>query len=92
MLPSVHQHASHDAIGTVSVGGNRLKVGLEGLQQIVDVVSCLLIESFRNRIQDLAELFQQLHGCFREVVHEVERIFDFVRDTGGQLAKRCHFL
>ena len=35
---------------------------------------------------------EQLDGCFREVVYEVERVLDLVRDAGRELSERSHLL
>ena len=38
--------------------------------------------------ESLLQFIDQLHRDTREIVDEIERVFDLVRDTGGELAER----
>jgi hypothetical protein len=58
----------------------------------VDVGALVRIERFQRRGGGFLQLVQQLDGQPGEIVDEVERVLDLVRDAGGQLAKRSHLL
>src|SRR5829696_2285527 len=45
-----------------------------------------------NRLQHVPELIDELQRQGREVVHEIERVFDFMRDPSSQLTERRKLL
>ena len=86
------QHRLHDAVGTFAVLGDLLQVAGQQCRDVVDL-RALICRSARLRRRDRFLQFpQQIDGQFREVVDEVERVLDLVRDAGGELAERGHLL
>ena len=58
----------------------------------VDIGALVLVERGDRRRRGLLQLVEQLDREAGEVVDEVERVLDLVRDAGGQLAERGHLL
>ena len=52
----------------------------------------VLVRLRQQRIDRLLQLVEQLARQAREVVDEVQRVLDLVRDAGGELAERGHLL
>ena len=89
----MQQHALHDAVGPPPVLGNLGQVAGQRRDQILQAsASASRFEPVHGRAERLLELVQQLLGQAGEVVDEVQRVLDLVRDAGGQLAERSHFL
>ena len=71
------QHALYDRIGALAVMHDLLEIGTQHIGQVFDI-------SLRLRInRQAAHSVPQL-----SIVDEVERVLDFMGDTGGELTKR----
>ena len=46
----------------------------------------------RDRLEHVVQLVGQFRRQRREIVDEIERVLDLVRDAGGELAERGEFL
>ena len=88
----MQQHALDDAVGPAPVLGNLGQVAVQRREQIVDFGERCRLQRCHRRIQCLPQLVQQLLREAGEIVDEVQRVLDLVRDACGQLAKRRHLL
>ena len=64
---------------------SRLPVSM--LHRVVDLGALVLVERGESRRGGLLQLVEQLDRQAGEVVDEVERVLDLVRDAGGELAR-----
>src|SRR5271169_4302522 len=77
-------------VRTLAVLDDLLQIAAQCVRQFRDF-SARPVVDLRGR-QGFLQLIDQLDRESREVVDEIERILDLVRDTGGQLAERGEFL
>ena len=67
-----------------------IEIASQHVGNLVDLASQRVVDvGSRER---LPEFVDQLDRNGRKIVDEVEWIFDFVRDPGGQLSQRCKLL
>ena len=82
----VQQHVLDDGIGALAVMGDLLEIGIKHADQVIGLVA---VRRFQRRLGDQVFHFaDQLARQGREVVDEVERVLDLVRNAGGELAER----
>ena len=62
------------------------RLSLSSAGQFVDFFAHLVVE--RGRLQHIVQLIGQFGRKRREIVDEIERVLDLVRDAGGELAER----
>ena len=62
------------------------------LDRLVDLGALVLVERGERGRGRLLQFVEQLDRKAGEIVDEVERVLDLVRDPGGQLAERRHLL
>ena len=87
------QHALDDAVGALAVLGDLVEVAGQHLDRLVDLGAlCPRRASAMRRRGGLLQLVEQLDRQAGEVVDEVQRVLDLVRDAGGELAERGHLL
>ena len=79
----VFEHGFDDAVGPVAVVMDFGDVHLEGVDDVFEVFVGLDVAL----LNPLFELFHQVLGKAGEVVDEVEGVFDFVCDAGGELSE-----
>ena len=72
--------------------GDFFEVAGQHVDRLVDVGARVVVEGLQGRGRHLLQFHQQLVRQCGKIVDEVERVLDFVRDAGGQLAERRHFL
>ena len=82
----MQQHVLDDRIGALAVLHHLFEIALEHLRQFVDLFADLVVE--RRRLEHVVQLVDQFRRQRREVVDEIERVLDLVRDAGGELAER----
>ena len=87
------EHVLDDAVGTLAVAQDAAEVLLQVVADFLDglLLGAAELAAFRL-LQFLAELAQHLHRALGEVLDEVQRVLDFVRHPGGQLAERRELL
>ena len=85
------QHVAHDAVGAVAVMADAAEILGQVLLHLVHHPALFVGQRLAHLLQHLVELFEQLLGGFREVLHEVERILDLVRHPRRQLAQGGEF-
>ena len=59
---------------------------------LVDLGAHVLVERGQRRIDSLLQFVQQLDRQDGEIVDEVQRVLDLVRDAGSELTQRGHLL
>src|SRR5262245_27641378 len=69
---------------------NLVEIALQRAGQFVDLSSGFIIEW--NALQTVLQFIDQFGRDTREIVDEIERVLDLVRDTGSELAKQGEFL
>jgi hypothetical protein len=89
--PRVQQHAADDAVGPDAVLLDLRQVELQLIENVGHVAGDLRIERGALELEVLPQLAGQLAGEIGEVVDEVERVLDLVRDACGQRAERPIF-
>ena len=88
----VLQHASNNAVGATTVFDDLLQISGQH-PDCLDNLGCVCrVERADCLRRSLLQLVQQLDRETGEVVDEIERVLDLVRDAGGQLAERRHLL
>ena len=86
------QHRLHDAVGASAVLGDLLQVAGQHGRDVVDLGALLLGQPSEAWRGGLLQFAQQIHRQGGEVVDEVQRVLDLVRDARGELAERGHLL
>ena len=86
------QHRLHDAVGTFAVLGDLLQVAGQHGRDVLDLCALLFGQRGEARRGGFLQFAQQIHRQSGEVVDEVERVLDLVRDAGRELAERGHLL
>ena len=72
--------------------GDLVEIAGQHLDRLVDLGARVLVERGDARRGALLQLVEQFDRQPGEVVDEIERVLDLVRDAGGQLAQRRHLL
>ena len=70
--------------------GDLFEIRVQGLRQLCQFAACLFVHI--DVTQSLFELFEQLSGKVGKIIHEVERVFDFVSNASRELTKRRELL
>ena len=87
----MQQHALDDAVGAPAVLGDLFEIAGQHRGGFFDIAARVLVERRDAGRRGLLQLVEQLDRQCREVVDEIERVLDLVRDPGGQLPQRGHF-
>ena len=83
------QHALHDAVGALPMLDDLLQIALEQHRQVLDLGADGVPQRFGGK--HLPQFVDQLGGEGGEIVDEIQRILDLVRDTGGELTNDAIF-
>src|SRR5262249_16849673 len=89
-LPRVQQHLLDDGVCALAVLNNLAEIVPQSVRQFGYFSACLSVSLYP--LQAFLQFIDQLDGNSREVVDEIERVFDFVGDASGQLAERGKLL
>src|SRR5271156_6143684 len=89
-LARMQQHVLDDRVGAFAMLNDFLEIALDQPRQLVDFLLELLVGLGLG--DQLLELVQQLPRHSGEIVDEVQRILDFVRDARRQLPEGSEFL
>ena len=82
----VQQHVLDDGIGALAVLHDLVEIALQRIRQFVDFARALIVEVGTG--QGVLQFVDQFAGDAREIVDEIERVLDLVRDAGGELTER----
>ena len=85
----MQQHVFHDGIGALAVLDHLFEVVLQKSRQFVDFLAHLFLE--RGGPEHVIEFIGQFGRKCGEIIDEIERVLDLVRDPGGELAERSEF-
>ena len=89
-LARVQQHVLDDRIGALAVLHDLVEIAAQHSGQLVDLPARLVVD--RQAFQRVLQLVDQLARDRREIIDEIERVLDLVRDAGGELAERGELL
>ena len=92
LVSRVRQHPLHDAVGPSAVLAHLAHVHVEVVEDLRQQIPVDFAVLARRLLHLLLQLVDQLPRERGEVVHEVERIADLVRDAGGKRAERGELL
>jgi hypothetical protein len=81
----VQQHVLHDSVCALAVLNDLVEIVAQGARQFGDFATRLVIA--RHSAKGFPQFVDQFRRNPREIVDKIERVFDLVGDTGGQLAK-----
>ena len=85
----MQQHVLDDGVGALAVLDDLFEIVLQQAGQFVDFFPDLAVH--RDRLEHVVQLVGQFCRQRREIVDEIERVLDLVRDAGGELAERGEF-
>src|SRR6516164_4747034 len=86
----MEQHILDDRVCTFAVLNDLAEIVPQGVDKFGYFSACLVVRL--ELTHGLLQLIDQLDRHPREVVDEIERIFDLVSDAGSQLTKRSQLL
>ena len=86
----MQQHVLDDGIGALAVLHDLVEIALQRIRNLIDLGAQLCRRG--ALLQGLPQFIDQLGGDAREIIDEIERVLDLVRDAGGELTKRGKFL
>ena len=84
------KHAPDDTVSALPMLDDLFQIALEKRRQVVDLRPGGLSKRFGGK--HVPQLVDQFGGQRGEIVDEVQRVLDLVRDAGGELAERGHLL
>ena len=86
----MQQHVLDDGVGALAVLHDLFEIVLQHAGQFVDFSADLAVH--RDRLEHVIQFVGQFRRQRREIIDEVERVLDLVRDAGGELAERGELL
>ena len=86
----VQQHVLDDGIGTLAVLHDLVEIALQRIRNLANLRSQLAVEV--RSAKRLPQFVNEFDRDAREIVDEIERVLDLVRDAGGELTKRRELL
>ena len=89
-LARMQQHVLDDGVGALAVLHDLFEIAFQHLRQLADLAALLLSSAALE--QALRQFVDQLGRQRREIIDEVERVLDLVRDAGRKLAERGELL
>src|SRR5215510_15981725 len=78
----VQQHVLDDGICTFAMLYDPVEIALQRIRNLTDLHSQLAIEVGTSK--RLPQFINQFDRNAREIIDEIERVLDLVRDTGGE--------
>ena len=88
----MREHALDDVVGALAVRNDPLEIVGQRFDDLVDFAASFFVEGRDGRRGRLLQFVQQPDRKPGEIVDEVERVLDLVRDAGRELAERGEFL
>src|SRR4029453_3327285 len=86
----MQQHVLDNGIGALAVLDDLVEIGLQRIRNLADLRSQLAIEVGASK--RMPQFINQFDRDAREIIDEIERVLDLVRDACGKLTKRGKFL
>ena len=86
----MQQHVLDDGVGALAVLHDLFEIVLQQAGQFVDFFPDLAVH--RDRLEHVVQFVGQFRRKRGEVVDEIERVLDLVRDASGELTERSQFL
>ena len=86
----MQQHVLDDGVGALAVLSDFFEIVLQHAGQFVDFFADLAVH--RDRLERVIQLIGQFCRQRGEIIDEVERVLDLVRDPSGELTERGQFL
>ena len=87
----VQQHVLDDGIRALAVLDDLLEIAAQHIR-VSSLISLRRFSSSVHVFQGVLQLINQFARNPGEIVDEIERVLDLMRDAGGQLTKRGEFL
>ena len=81
----MQQHVFHNRVGAFAVLYDLAEIVLQERSQFIDFLVDLIGE--RDLFHHFIELVRELNRKCREIVDEIERVLDLMRDAGGELTE-----
>src|SRR5260370_36151284 len=88
----MRQHARNDAVSPPAMLGDLFEIARQHRDDFIYLRARIVAERRDSRRGRLLQLVQELDREPGEVVDEIKRVLDLVRDPGGQLTERVHLL
>jgi hypothetical protein len=85
----MQQHVLDDRIGAFAVLHDLVEIALQHIRNSSDLCAQLAVKVRASK--RFSQLVDKLDTDCREIVDEIERVLDLVRDASGQLAERGEF-
>ena len=82
----MQQHVLDDGVGALAVLHDLFEIVLQHAGQFVDFFPDLAVH--RDRLEHVIQFIGQFRRQRREIIDEIERVLDLVRDARGELAER----
>ena len=79
------QHALDDVVGALAVLDDLLQVPGQHRDHLLSLGTPVTVERHERGSGGLFKLIEQLGRKRREIIDEIERVLDLVRNPGGQL-------
>ena len=86
----MQQHVLDDRVGALAVLHDLVEIALQHIRNLADLRAQLVVEIGSGK--RLPQFVDKLDRDGREIVDEIERVLDLVRDAGGQLTERGELL
>src|SRR5687768_18576452 len=81
----MQEHVLDDGIGALPVLNDLVEIAAQHVRELVDFRTEVIVEG--SAVERLAQLVDQLAGKGGEIVDEIERVLDLMRDARRQLAE-----
>ena len=88
----MQQHVLDDRVGALAVLHHLFEIALQHVGQLVEFLSYACRRQAATGLSSIAQFIDQFGRERREIVDEIERVLDLVRDAGGELAERGELL
>src|SRR5437868_6716590 len=82
----MQQHVLDDRIGALAVLHDFFEIALQHMRELADLLARLVVEL--DLLEHVIHFVDQLGRYRREIVDEIQRVLDFVRDARSELAER----
>jgi hypothetical protein len=82
----MQQHVLDDGVGALAVLDDFFEIVFQHGRQFVDFRPDLVAE--RGGLEHVIQFIGQFSRKRREIIDEIERVLDFMRNAGGELAER----
>ena len=85
----MQQHVLDDGVGPLAVLHDFVEIAAQGVRQLHNFSAGFIVQW---PFQGILQFINQFARDRREIIDEIERVLDLVRDTGGELTERGELL